>query len=288
MSGHQSVLNVHFVFLYMCFLHVCISRTLTDSRQKRYTEADICYESRTTIEKVDICPQHIEKLNRRSIKKNCSRHQSCTDDPLVYHCVTNGGGLVEVCAPRSLITGRFCPYYEKGLGRVIENKRKRCIMCPFQYHSDGYFKNSECIPASVAKEGSSGQSSSINVNITTPKPHPSSTNKGISIVEGLGKHDSIFPFEVVGKHTEYGFNDESVASGTDLRNRQDTEKHTDQNDTDIIVLVVVISICSCLVLGISLICFFRVKTVCLMFKGGQKHINIHKDLKEPQVTDLFL
>lgn len=56
--------------------------------------------------------------------------------------------------------------------------------------------DSECIPASVAKEGSSGQSSSINVNITTPKPHPSSTNKGISIVEGLGKHDSIFPFEV--------------------------------------------------------------------------------------------
>lgn len=38
MSGHRSVLNAHFVFFYMCFLHACISKTLTDSRQKRYTE----------------------------------------------------------------------------------------------------------------------------------------------------------------------------------------------------------------------------------------------------------
>lgn len=70
-------------------------------------QADICHESLTTIEKVDICPQNIEILNRRSIKKNCSRYQSCTEDQLVYHCVMNGGGLVEVCAPRSLITGTY-------------------------------------------------------------------------------------------------------------------------------------------------------------------------------------
>lgn len=68
---------------------------------------DICLESQTTIEKVDICPQNIEILNRRLIEKNCSRHQPCTGDPLVYHCVMNGGGLVEVCAPRSLITGTY-------------------------------------------------------------------------------------------------------------------------------------------------------------------------------------
>lgn len=38
MSGHRSVFNVRFIFFYMCFLHACISRTLNESRQKRYTE----------------------------------------------------------------------------------------------------------------------------------------------------------------------------------------------------------------------------------------------------------
>lgn len=38
MSSHRSVLNVRFVFFYMCFLHFCISKTLNESRQKRYTE----------------------------------------------------------------------------------------------------------------------------------------------------------------------------------------------------------------------------------------------------------
>lgn len=76
---------------------------LNDSLQ----QDDTCHESKTTIEKVDNCPQNIEILNRRSIKKNCSRHQTCTGDRLVYHCVMNGGGLVEVCAPRSLITGTY-------------------------------------------------------------------------------------------------------------------------------------------------------------------------------------
>lgn len=286
MSDHRSVLNIHFVFFYICFLHACISRTLDENRQKRYSEADICHESHTTIEKVDICPQNIEILNRRSIKKNCSRYQSCTEDQLVYHCVMNGGGLVEVCAPRSLITGRFCPYYETGLGRVIENTRRRCIMCPFQYHSDEYMK--KCIPANVIKEGSSGQSSSINANIATPKPNPSSSKNGIFIGEGLETQDSMFSFEVLGKRTEYGLNDESVASGEDLRNRQDTEKHTGQNDTYITVLGAVISICFCLVLCISLICFFRkrLKTFCSMHEDGQKHNYIQKDSRAPQDNDL--
>lgn len=253
----------------MCFLHACISKTLTDSRQKRYTEDDICLESQTTIEKVDICPQNIEILNRRLIEKNCSRHQPCTGDPLVYHCVMNGGGLVEVCAPRSLITGRFCPYYEQRLGRVIENSGKRCIMCPFQYHSDKYLNNSECIPASVTKENSSGQRSSINSNMTTSKPNPSSANKGISIVEGLGKKNSNFTFEVLGNNTEYGLNDESVASGEDLRT---------QDNTYILVLVAVSSICFVLVLGTSLNCYFRKRLK--MHEDGRPHIDIPNESLE--------
>lgn len=54
----------------------------------------------------------------------------------------------------------------------------------------------ECIPASATKEGSSEQKSSINANITTSKPNPSGTNKGVFIVESLGENISIFSFEV--------------------------------------------------------------------------------------------
>lgn len=56
--------------------------------------------------------------------------------------------------------------------------------------------HSECIPANVTKEGSSGQSSSINANIATPKPNPSSSKNGIFIGEGLETQDSMFSFEV--------------------------------------------------------------------------------------------
>lgn len=279
MSGHRSVLTVYFVFFYMCFLHAFISGTLNDNRQ-----VDACQESETTIERVNVCPENIETFNKRSIKKNCSRYQTCSGHHLFYHCVMNGGGLVEVCAPRSPITGRFCPYYEKGLGRVTENTRTRCIMCPFQYHSDEYLKYSECIPASVTKEGSSGQSSSINANITTPRPNPTSTNKGF-FVEGREEKDS--NSKVLGKGIEYGLKDESVASGEDLRNRQDTEKHTGQIDTHTIVLVALISI-FCLVPGILLIYFFRkrLKTFCSMHEDGQKHNYIQKDSRAPQFNDL--
>lgn len=256
----------------MCFLHAYISERLNDNRQKRYTEDDICHESQSTIEKVDVCPESSETHNNRSIKKNCSRYQSCTEDQLVYHCVMNGGGLVEVCAPRSHITGRFCPYYEKGIGRVIEDPRMRCTMCPFRYLSDEYFQNSECVPASVTNEDSSGQSSSTNANNVNPKANPSSTSNGIFFVNN-----------VIDKHTEHGLMDESVASGEN-KGKHDREKHTDQIDTYIIVTVVVIIICS--VLGISL--YYRKRlTFRLIHEDGLEHNNIQKDLLEPPFNDLY-
>lgn len=269
----------------MFFLHTCISKTLNDSRQKRYTEDDICHESQTTVKKVDVCPENNETLNKRSIERDCSRYQPCAGQQLVYHCVMNGGGLVEVCAPRSLITGRICPYYEKGLGRVIESPRKRCTMCPFQYQSDEYLKNSECVPASVTNEDSSGQSSLINVSIAKRKP--SSTNKEISTIEGLRENDSTLTFEALGKTTEYGLNDESVASGEYLI-KEDTEKHTDRNGNFTIYLVVAIIVCFCLALGVNLIRYYQkcLKTFCPKLEDGQKHINIQNESTHTQITDL--
>lgn len=57
------------------------------------------------MEQVDECPQDIDELKERSNKKKCDSYLPCGGEPLVYHCVTFNGKLVEVCAPRSLIIG---------------------------------------------------------------------------------------------------------------------------------------------------------------------------------------
>lgn len=285
MSGHRSVLNIHFVFFSMCFLPLCNSKTLNASRPNRSTEDGICYESQTTIEKVNVCPKDIETINRRSNTKNCSRYQTCDGHELVYHCVMNGGGPVEVCAPRRHITGRFCPYYENGLGRVIEDTRIQCIKCPFQYQSDEYFKNSECVPASVTNEGSSEQTSTISANIIETKKKSNSTNNGPSFSEGqeIKDSNSIIQFELI--ENVYRLKNESVASGENVQNKEDGKKCTDQSVTCIVVPVVVISICTGL--GILLYYYFRKRltTFCTIHEDGLKHNNIRENSLEPQFND---
>lgn len=286
MSGHRSVLNIHFVFFSMCFLHLCNSKTLNASRPNRSTKDGICYESHTTIEKVNVCPMDIETINRRSNKKNCSRYQTCDGHQLVYHCVMNGGGPVEVCAPRRHITGRYCPYYEKGLGRVIEDTRIRCIKCPFRYQSDEYFKIPECVPASVTNEGSSEQTSTISANIIETRKRSSRTNNGPSFSEGQEKKDynSIFKFE--GIEIVYGLKNKSIASGENVRNKEDGKKYTDQSGTYINVLVVVISICTGLGIFLLAYCFRkRLTTCCSIHEDGLKHNNIRENSLEPRFND---
>lgn len=68
---------------------------------------DACHESKTTVKKVQVCPVNVEAFKKRSTEKNCSMYQQCAQGPLVYHCVRNGGRLVEVCTPRTLITGIY-------------------------------------------------------------------------------------------------------------------------------------------------------------------------------------
>lgn len=229
MSGHRSVLKISFVFFSVCFLHVCISKPLTASRPKRYTEEDVCHESQTTVKHVTVCHENIETLNKRSNEKNCSRYQPCAGQQLVYHCVRNGGGLVEVCAPRSLITGGFCAYYEKELGRVIENYRNRCKMCPFQYLSDNSFENSECVTSSVTNEDSSEQTSPANGSIHETKNRPCSTNNGTYFAEceGLKKKDSDLAIKVSRIKTEYETSKSVVMSG-DIISKIDRKKHDGQ------------------------------------------------------------
>lgn len=168
MSGHQSVLNILIVFFSLCFLQVCISKTLNSGRQKRYLEDDICLESKKTLEKVSTCPTNDNAFKERSEKKNCNTLSTCAGESLFYHCVISEGMLVEVCSPRTLITGRCCPFYNEKLGRVIEDYNTLCSKCPYQYTSDQCVNNSECVKTEIKYDLS--EQTTIN-NMTTSTPN---------------------------------------------------------------------------------------------------------------------
>lgn len=70
-----------------------------------YQQNDICLESKKTLEKVTKCPTDDNTFKERSQKKNCTTRSTCAGEPLFYHCVISEGMIVEVCAPRTLITG---------------------------------------------------------------------------------------------------------------------------------------------------------------------------------------
>lgn len=124
---------------------VYISGILYIGRQKRYSEDNICLESRKTVAKASDCPTDIETMKERSKNKNCSRYPTCVGKPLAYHCVISNRILVEVCAPRNQITGRCCPMYNEELGMVIEDYKRPCSKCPFQYQSDDFNNSKECL-----------------------------------------------------------------------------------------------------------------------------------------------
>lgn len=110
-----------------------------------YTKEDICNHSKNTLEKVSTCPGNDTAFKMRSERKACHSYPTCQDKQLVYHCTRYEEGLVEVCAPRSNITGKCCTYFERGLGKVMEDNTKNCSECPFKYNSDESSKFSECV-----------------------------------------------------------------------------------------------------------------------------------------------
>lgn len=154
MPGLRNQFTSYLILLSICLLHLCSSDKLDGGRQRRYTEDDICFESQKTVnEGVERCPDNIDGFKERSNIKNCSKYEPCTGHKLQYHCVFDAykGIGVEVCAPLSIITGRCCASYDKGLGRVIENYNRPCLQCPFQYQSN-CFNYSECVWKSKPNE----------------------------------------------------------------------------------------------------------------------------------------
>lgn len=89
-------------------------------------------------------------MKERSEKKRCHVFKHCHGKKLVYHCTRYDNGLADVCAPEEEIIGKSCTFFEKGLGKVVEDYNKNCSECPFKYNSTESFKFSECVlPAMI-------------------------------------------------------------------------------------------------------------------------------------------
>lgn len=268
MLGHQSLLNIKSVLFSLCFLHVCISKTLNIGREKRYTEEDICLESKDTVEEVKECPNGSTTFIERSNKKNCSRYPKCAGESLAYHCVRSGESLVEVCAPITSITGRCCAYYDKSLGRVIEDYNNRCSLCPFKYQSDKCFENIECVKTN--KDETSEHTSPANANLTVTD----------YMKKPCGAKNS------AECESDYKQNSTDNITRTTLTN--ETTEHNSpkqrKDDSNYIIGIVSAIICSCLV--IACICTYcyrnRLPKACTAFADWLKNI---MGLSKPQTNE---
>lgn len=73
---------------------------------------EYCTEAVKSVKVVASCPTSKEEWEKAANKKNCKNdaaQQYCTSANLfLYHCVINGYGneLLEVCAPRRIISGK--------------------------------------------------------------------------------------------------------------------------------------------------------------------------------------
>lgn len=134
-----------FVYILILLQNAQIVRTKDIYRQKRFTKSDICNGTSATLEPVERCPINEADIQGRLLDKKCSTYPHCQGEPLVYHCVRYEDKLVEVCAPRGLITGNCCAVFNKGVGRVVEDYNKPCSECPFKYQSADSIKYNTCI-----------------------------------------------------------------------------------------------------------------------------------------------
>lgn len=141
-SGVRCSLVLYFIMLWLSLQ--CV-RTTTNHRLKRLTEEDVCKETNKTIEPLQNFPVSYTILQERMQQKKCDNLPKCNGEDLVYHCVRYNHDLVEVCAPRRLITGSYCAVFDIGIGRVIEDFSRPCSECPFKYPSADAMNYSSCM-----------------------------------------------------------------------------------------------------------------------------------------------
>lgn len=163
MSGSTCSIFASYISILLCFIVLIEGRTIDINRLKRFTKSDICHGTFATLEPVENCPRNETDIERRSRGKKCGTYSQCQEDPLVYHCVRYEDRLVEVCAPKGLITGNCCAVFNRGVGRVVEDYNKPCSECPFKYQSADSIRYNTCIEP-MAKP----QTHQTNIESTTP------------------------------------------------------------------------------------------------------------------------
>lgn len=280
MLGHQSLLNISVLFS-LLFLHACISKTLKIGREKRYTEEDICLESKETVEEVKECPNDITTIMERSIKKNCRRYPKCAGESLAYHCVRSGESLVEVCAPITNITGRCCAYYDKSFGRVIEDYNNRCSLCPFKYLSDKSFEYIEC----------------VKTNNDETSEHPTPANANLTVTDYMQKPcDAENSAECEGDYKQNWTNNITRTTLTNETSEHNSPKQR-KDDSNYIIGIVIATTCSCL--AIACICTYlyqnRLRKACTEYGDWLKNImgfskpqtneTLHCECREAMIKD---
>lgn len=259
MSGGRRIFtgfSLHMYFV-ICFMDLYLVNTKTIRLQKRYTEEDICHGTEQTLVIVSACPTNSTMFSERSHKKNCDNFPKCMEQQLAYHCVKLKEDFVEVCAPKSYIRGRCCALYDRGLGRVIEDFKKRCDECPVQYLSNDYEQAALCARITSKCEG-----------------------KGTRIkrdcLEG-GKHDSTDKINTV-------IAQNLTSNQTDIKNN---ENNKEQLDVSIIVPLVVSVII--LLLAITIYCQRKnIKRICIVTIGGMKNVKENQNKPSLQITDQVL
>ncbi|XP_062609950.1 uncharacterized protein LOC134271757 [Saccostrea cucullata] len=144
MSGFLTLMKTLTIVLVLG-MQLCVIESRHYGNQKRFTQEDVCKETVKTVEIVTDCPFDTESMRRKSEEKKCEDiHDSCSKDPLVYHCLRYGNKLTEVCAPRDLISGKCCAQFNEGVGRVVEDYNIRCSECPFHYYSNESITYTTC------------------------------------------------------------------------------------------------------------------------------------------------
>lgn len=237
-------------------------------------EEDTCLESKDTMKEVEECPKNSTSFVERSNKKNCTRYPKCAGESLAYHCVRSGDSLVEVCAPITPITGRCCAYYDKNLGRVIEDYNNRCSLCPFQYQSDKCFENIECVKTN--KDESSEHTSPANANLTVTD----------TMKKPCGAENSA--------ECEGDCKQDLTVNITRTTSANDTSEHNNpkqdrENYGGSVYVIVIVSATVCFCLVITCLCTYcyrnRLPKACISFADWLKNIKVAMGLSKPQTDE---
>ncbi|XP_061192247.1 uncharacterized protein LOC133200472 [Saccostrea echinata] len=113
--------------------------------QMRFTKEDVCKEALKKVNPVESCPSDKISIQERSRILNCKDiRDSCSSEELVFHCVSSGDKIVEVCAPRYYLDGKYCFKFDEETGRVIPDYQVFCQECPFQHYSNDSVTYTTC------------------------------------------------------------------------------------------------------------------------------------------------